>query len=374
MEIYQVGGSLRDELIGRPPSDRDYVVIGASETEFRKAFPAAVRVGRRQAVYYVNGDEYTLSRASGIMEDLHNRDLTVNSLAKDSSGRLYSHPRAMEDIDRRILRPLSLRNFIDDPLRVLRAARLAAGLPAFSPHPSLLTCMAEVAARGLLGKLAAERVGNETRKAYAAIRPDRFLNLLSETGALAPWFSEMQNAHRIPAGPVRYHTGSLLEHSGAVMKILAGDALAVWMGYCHDLGKTVTREEDYPHHYGHEQTGARLASAAAERLCLPIRYREAGQVAARYHMQAGRYPQLRPATRVDLLMTLSRKKLMKALFRLVQADKGKDHYPQAAQDLDIIRQVHLPEKYRNRGRESGMRLRELRCQALAGKNPVDREG
>ncbi len=365
MEIYQVGGSIRDQRIGRPAGDRDYVVIGVSEREFQTAFPEAVRVGGRHAVYYHKGDEYTLSAASTIQENLYTRDLTINALAKDASGRLYSHPKALEDIDRRILRPVCAGNFIQDPLRVFRAARLAASLSDFEPHPSLLAVMQQVAAKGLLQNLAAERVGNETRKAFAAGQPDRFLRLLSSAGALDPWFAEIRFTDQIPAGPVRFHSGSLFEHTCDVIHKLAGDSLTVWMGYCHDLGKRTTSEDMLPHHYGHDRAGVAPAAAAAARLRMPVRFREAGQAAARYHMTAGRYPRLRPTKKVGLLTTLHRSGLLQHLFKVVQADKGVDYFPEAAGDLDIIGRIRLPHNYRSLGRRSGDHLRELRCQALA---------
>lgn len=369
MEIYQVGGSIRDQLIGRQACDRDFVVIGASEQKFMAAFPKAQRVGKRHAVYYVKGDEYTISAAATIHADLQERDLTINALAKDKSGRMFSHPKALEDIRRRILRPVSEQNFINDPLRVFRAARLAAGLSGFSPHSSLSTVMKNVAAKGLLQNLAAERVGTETRKAFAAERPDKFLRLLSFTEALAPWFTEIQFADQIPAGPVGYHAGSLFKHICDVIQKLAGDPLTVWMGYCHDLGKQETPQDLLPRHHGHDRTGMTPAAAAADRLRMPVQFREAGKITARYHMVAGRYPQLRPAQKVDLLLLLHRSGLLRNFFKVVQADKGIDHFPAALRDFTIIRDIRLPEKYRSLGPQSGSHLRELRCQALAKNKP-----
>ena len=366
LSIFLVGGAVRDRLMGRPVQDRDFVVLGASKQEFLNRFPGAKRVGRRHPVYIVGRDEYILSNAPDIQADLLNRDLTVNALAEDADGRIFGHPEAISDLKQTVLRPISEQNFLNDPLRVFRAARLAACLPNFAIHPSLEQVMASVGGKGRLEGLAAERVGNEVLKACACPKPGRFLALLAHTGALAPWLHERSRATNVPAGPLTHHSGSLLEHVTQVMNRLAGSALLVWMGLCDDLGKTLTDPQQWPKHHGHDLAGEELALNLGNRLRLPNRYIRAGAVAARWHMVAGRYGLLRPGTKVDMLLMLHKCDLVEALFEVVRADKGQDHVTRAHTDTKRILSVRLPGKYHGMGPKAGEMLRQLRCRALGG--------
>ena len=365
MDIYLVGGTLRDELLGRPVHDRDYTILHGDETELRLRFPEAVRVGGRACVYIIRGDEYTLSPARSIMEDLETRDLTINALAKTPEGKIIGPDRALEDLRAKVLRPVRKQNFLDDPLRAIRAARFAAWFPEFEVHPSLIEAMALVGRSSLLQNVAAERVGREVLKAGQGTRPSRFLELLNETGLLTPWFPEVLGADAVPAGPAPFHDGSLLGHIADVMDRAAPEPELVWMALCHDLGKAKTDSNKWPSHHHHERLGAPLAEALGRRLRLPARYIRLGIIAAREHMTAGMYPVLRPGTRVDLLDRLGRNETdVTALFRLVQADSDNDYLNAALKDLTIVKNVRLPEKYRNMGAESGRMLRLLRCQAV----------
>jgi tRNA nucleotidyltransferase (CCA-adding enzyme) len=228
--------------------------------------------------------------------------------------------------------------------------------------------MRAVAAKGRLAEVSAERVGNEVLAALAAPRPSNFLRLLCETRALAPWFAEWQAADRIPAGPPAFHQDSVLDHTLTVMDRLVGTPLAVWMGFCHDIGKTATAPEHLPSHHGHEHVGERLAQELGGRLRLPQRFIRAGAAAARWHMVAGRYPELRAGTRVDLLVQLNGLKLVPEMMALVTADKpGLDMACMAA-DLKTILAVRLAPQEMGQGAKSGGRLRQRRCQALANRS------
>ncbi|MFW6324230.1 MAG: tRNA nucleotidyltransferase [Desulfovibrionales bacterium] len=370
MKILLVGGAVRDLLLGRPVRDFDFLVIGASEEEFMEQFPEARQVGRDFPVFLHQGHEFSFPRAEGVDGDLAARDLTINALALDEQGELYAHPQAIEDLHDRVLRPCSPDSFRRDPLRVFRSARMWAWLPGFRPHIELLESMREAGFRpGVLESLPRERVAGECLKAFEGIRPSRFIMLLHKGTCLSPWFQEIEGADRIPAGPAPFHNETLLGHICDTMDQLAGDPLKVWMGFCHDLGKKNTDSDILPHHYGHEKRGEILAKDLGERLGLPVKYIRAGAIAAGKHMTGGQYPSLRPGTRVDLLMLLHSKDLLEPFFRVVRADDGEDYLPQAKEDLKTILSVHLPEKDRNLGAASGEKLRDLRAQALAEKNP-----
>ena len=148
------------------------------------------------------------------------------------------------------------------------------------------------------------------------------------------------------------------------MDRLAGDPLSVWMALCHDLGKVTTPAEVLPRHLGHDQRGEALAQTLGERLRLPTRLIRAGADAARWHMVAGNYPDLRESTRVDLLMRLKSRGVLREMFRLEQADKARDHSALAQADLAVILAVKLPPEDCGLGQLSAEKLRNLRIQAL----------
>ncbi|WP_027359638.1 HD domain-containing protein [Desulforegula conservatrix] len=366
MKLYKVGGSIRDRFLNRAIHDTDYVVIGTDEKCFLAGFPSARPVGKKKAVYILDGNEYTLSHSKNIEEDLGSRDLTINALAEDDEGRIFSHPQSFEDIKNKILRPVNQKNFFDDPLRVFRAARFAAEFPDFYISDELTGIMKKTSEKGILSSITAERVGMEVLKAFAAPVPSRFLKLLFSTDSLNPWLEEIVNFPQIPAGPKPYHNGSLLEHTYNVMDRLAGDKLLVWMGFCHDLGKSLTDEKILPHHYGHEKTGVQLAERIGQRLRLPKAFIKAGKTASLWHMKAGTYGDLRPGTRVDMLTSLLKDELFEEVFKLSAADKQNDYFVIAKKDMETILKVKLPEEFRDLGEKSASKIRELRCQAISG--------
>ncbi len=368
MKIYLVGGSVRDLLLGRPAHDRDFVVEGATPEEFLKSFPNATPVGKSFEVFLIDHEEYALLRDSDIHTDLMARDLTINAMAFDVSDDICSiiaHPQAISDLANMILRPASETALSKDPLRVFRAARFFAELPTATAHPSLLTLMKQTAHENLLPHIAPERVSVETRKALATSRPDRFIELLNETDCLAPWFIELKGADTIPAGPPQHHKNSVLTHTYNVMRRLVGDPLRVWMGLCHDLGKTCTPSDKWPHHYGHDQTGAQLAQNLGKRLGMPNIFIQAGITAAADHMLVGKYDTLRPGTRVDLLDRLHRKNMVQHMIALAQADHMHDVQEEILRDLKAMLAVTLPEDARNMGPQSGLQLRNLRCESVS---------
>jgi tRNA nucleotidyltransferase (CCA-adding enzyme) len=367
MRFYLVGGAVRDLLLGRDLTDRDYLVTDCTREEFLRAFPEAQEVGQAFPVFWLYRTEFSFPRAHSLTEELRSRDLTVNAQLLDDDGNLLCHPQGLEDLRNRILRPASNHSFRDDPLRVFRAARFFAQLPNFTPHDELNNAMTRISDTGLLSSLPADRVGSEVRKALNAPSPGNFLRLLNETNCLCPWFGELEKAAEMAAGPPAHHDSDVLEHTCRIMDSLAGNELQVWMGLCHDLGKTLTPKNKLPRHHGHDHAGIRLAEELAIRLRLPNNLKVAGMKAAKWHMVAARYDELRPGTRVDLLMDTHLSGILAPLFRLVRADHSLDFEGRAAADLTSILQVRLNPEDRNRGRESGQMLRRLRAEALTRK-------
>lgn len=438
MNVYLVGGAVRDLLLGRSPREHDVAFEGDAAC-FLRQNPRARKVGRDIAVYLLDGVEYMPLRGT-IDEDLAARDFTINALALTETGVLRAHPQALEDLSMRCLRPASATALADSPVRAFRAARFAAQFPDFHVHPETLVQMRTLGSSGALAALPAEQVCRETMKALAAPCPGRYLRVLHAGQCLAPWFAELSDAAPVPAGPLRYHSGSVLDHTIKTMNMAAALAtrpegmtaagngecppagqtpreLVTWMALCHDLGKITTEPDVLPHHYGHEERGAPVARMLGSRLSMPTRFIEAGEAAARLHMRLGRHGQLRPGTKVDLLMELHTRRLLGPMCLLVVADgaacaggangqsgsegtTGADaadrHAPLsiaagteacAAQalprlsaaiepalaelrrrtgaELAALLAVSLPPAMRNKGEASGAHLRELRCVALS---------
>lgn len=364
MRIYLAGGAVRDLLLGRTATDKDYLVFGAEPDEFMKTFPDAQRVGKAFPVFIHHGSEFVFPRADSLENDLLHRDLTINAMLLGPDGELVCHKNALGDLQNKILRPASEESLREDPLRTLRAARFAATFPHFTVLPELLDAMRETAKKKLLDSLAKDRIAREVIKALNAPRPGNFLRTLSDAGCLSPWFVEFEHAADIPAGPAEHHDSSVLEHTCRIMDACAGNDLTVWMALCHDLGKTLTEPHKLPRHIAHEIRGEKPAQDLAKRIKMPNRFIVAGKLAATLHMNAARYDQMNPGKRVNLLMKAHRGQCLHELFQLAKADHGVDFGDRAKQELDAVLSVQLPERYQNLGEKSGIMLHQLRTEKI----------
>lgn len=216
MKVYLVGGAVRDELLGRPVSERDWVVVGATAEEMKAL--GYRQVGRDFPVFLhpETQEEYALARTErkigpghqgfevhadpsvALEEDLVRRDLTINAMARSAEGELIDPFSGVLDLQNKILRHVS-DAFAEDPLRVFRVARFAAILPEFEVAEETRSLMANMAAEGALAELSAERVWAELTKAIAGESAERFIGVLREVGALDPWFPEFHR--RMPTAP-----------------------------------------------------------------------------------------------------------------------------------------------------------------------------
>lgn len=208
MEIYLVGGAVRDELLGRPVGERDWVVVGSTPEELRAL--GYRQVGRDFPVFLHpdSNEEYALARTerkSGpghtgfvvhanenvtLEDDLVRRDLTINAIARAADGTLIDPHHGRSDLEQRLLRHVSPA-FAEDPLRVFRVARFAATLPEFTVAPETLNLMTQMAAAGVLDELSAERVWGELAKALGGEAPERFFSVLADAHCLSPWLVEL---------------------------------------------------------------------------------------------------------------------------------------------------------------------------------------
>jgi tRNA nucleotidyltransferase (CCA-adding enzyme) len=376
LKILIAGGAIRDLLLSRRPKDLDYLVASGTAEDFMKEFPDALPVGKSYEIFYLKGLEFSFPRKRGknieetISLDLLARDFTVNSFALDEEGELYAHPKAMDDMQNRVLRPSFPDCFREDPLRIFRAAVFSARFPEFSPHAELINEMKRCAENGWLNDIAADRVGVELRKGLSAPKPGNFLRLLIEGDCLEPWLTEFSGGTDIPAGPPKYHDKSVLGHTAEIMDKVAGNPLTCWMAMCHDIGKILTPDSILPSHYGHDKAGATPARTLGSRLMLPVKFIKSGETAALLHMKAGSYSELRPGTKVDLLMKLHTSDLLENMISLCRADRGEDVLQNAPADLAEILKVSLPMQERNQGKKSGEKLRSMRAAKLKSLRPA----
>ncbi len=323
MDIYLVGGAVRDELLGLPVGERDWVVVGATQPALEQAGYRAV--GRDFPVFLHpdTNDEYALARterktAPGyrgfvvnaspevtLEEDLQRRDLTVNAIARAADGRLVDPWGGVRDLEARVLRHVSPA-FAEDPVRILRTARLAARFHelGFTVAPETMALMRTMVAAGEADALVPERVWQETLTALQTARPDVFLEVLRDCGALAAVFPEIDALFGVPQ-PMRWHpeidTGVHMLLCMRAAARLGLDAEARFAVLLHDLGKGTTPKEYWPAHHGHEERSVTLARRLCERLRVPTAFRELAEIVARYHGLCHRAAELRPATLLKLL-------------------------------------------------------------------------
>ncbi len=321
VRVFRVGGSVRDELLGRPGADRDYVVVGATPetmlaSGFRpvgRDFPvflhpdtheeyALARTERKHGRGY-RGFEFFASPDVTLEEDLVRRDLTINAMAKGDDGTLIDPYGGATDLAAGVLRHVSPA-FAEDPLRVLRVARFAARF-AFTVAPETEALMRTLVASGELATLAPERVWQELARGLMEAHPWRMLAVLRDCGALQALLPEVAALYGVPQPPAHHPEIDTGVHVAQALDWAAAHALELPARYAvlaHDLGKATSRADDLPRHIAHEQRSVRLAAKLSERLKVPQECRDAAALTARYHGVVHRAAELRPATLLDLVL------------------------------------------------------------------------
>jgi tRNA nucleotidyltransferase (CCA-adding enzyme) len=323
MKVYLVGGAVRDELLGRPVGERDWVVVGATPEQMQalgyrlvgRDFPvflhpdtgeehALARTERKTGPGY-RGFEVRFSPDVTLEDDLKRRDLTINAIAQDADGTLIDPHGGRADIEARTLRHVS-EAFDEDPVRILRVARFLARFEplGFSIAPETMARMRAMVAAGEADALVPERTWQETAKALAEPAPAAWLRALRAAGALARIFPELDALSGVPQ-PEKWHpeidTGLHMELVMQAAAALTPEPRIRFAALMHDLGKGRTPRSQWPRHIGHEESGARLAAELAARLRVPTDYRELAVLAARWHGLVHRAGELRPRTILELL-------------------------------------------------------------------------
>lgn len=323
MKVYLVGGAVRDQLLGIPIKERDWVVVGAAPDELLKQ--KFRRVGRDFPVFLhpETNDEYALARterksAPGyygfecdfsatvtLEEDLARRDLTINAMAMDEQGTVIDPYHGQQDLQNKILRHVSPA-FIEDPVRVLRVARFAAryhklGFKLANETRMLMYAMVQ---RGELSYLVPERVWQEMQRALTEENPEQFFLTLRSCDALKVVLPELNTLFGIP-NPYQYHreidsgVHTLMVLQAAVK--LTPDPITRFAALVHDLGKALTPVISWPKHHGHEESGVSVIESLCTRLRIPNEYRSLAVAVSRFHLTIHRLFELRAKTMVKVL-------------------------------------------------------------------------
>lgn len=326
MQIYLVGGAVRDSLLNYPSSENDWVVVGATPEQmtdrgFRAVgqdFPvflhpksneeyALARTERKSGQGYKGFEFYTSTEVS-LEEDLIRRDLTINAMAQDDDGTIVDPYGGQKDLERKLLRHVS-DAFIEDPLRVLRVARFAARYHhlGFSIADETMDLMKSIVSAGEMSFLVAERVWKETSRALSEQSPQVFIKVLRDCGALKALFPEIDNLFGVPQRADYHpeidtgtHTLMALEQS-----VKLSDSNAVRFSVLvHDLGKALTPDSVLPSHKGHEKSGLPLVKALCDRLIVPNSHRQLAMAVTEYHLHSHKARELKPATLLMLFQNI----------------------------------------------------------------------
>lgn len=323
MDIYLVGGAVRDELLGLPVTERDWVVVGATPEALRTQGYRPVGKDFPVFLHPTTHEEYALARTERkigpgyhgfqvhaapevtLEEDLLRRDLTINAMAQDGQGRLIDPYGGLQDLKSRRLRHVSAA-FAEDPVRILRVARFHAryaGL-GFSVAAETLVLMQAMVAAGEVDALIPERVWAETAKALTEPHPECFIETLRACGALARVFPELDRLFGVPQQP-EYHpeidTGVHVLLCVQMAVRLGADPVTRFAVLVHDLGKGTTPPEEWPRHHDHETRSAELVRDLCTRLRVPNQYRDLAVLVAAHHLRCHRALEARPGTLLKLL-------------------------------------------------------------------------
>ena len=326
MKIFLVGGAVRDQRLGLPVRERDYVVVGSSADDLiargyrsvGKDFPvflhpetheeyALARTERKTAPGY-HGFTVHADPKVTLEEDLMRRDLTINAMAEGDDGRLVDPYGGLSDLNDRILRHVSPA-FAEDPVRILRLARFQArfapfGFTVASETLELMRCMVEA---GEVDALVPERVFQEFHKALSEAEPEQFLQVLMACGALKRLFPELASLIGVPQDPKNHPEIDTGAHMLLVLKEaarLSKDPKVRFASLVHDLGKGLTDPSFWPSHPGHEEAGLKPLETLCNRLRIPQAYARLAQKVVRYHGEIHKALTLNAEGLVDLIERL----------------------------------------------------------------------
>jgi len=303
MQIFLVGGAVRDTLLGIIGSDRDWVVVGSTPEEMvaqgftpvGKDFPVFLHPKTREEYALARTERKTAPGYKGFVvhaapdvtleQDLARRDLTINAIARDSEKNLIDPFNGQQDLHDQVFRHVT-DAFREDPVRILRLARFAARFPQFRIAPDTQSLMHAMVQAGEVDALVRERVWQELAKGLMAVQPSRMLQVLRDCGALQRLLPEVDRLYGVPQ-PEEHHpevdTGIHLEMVLDECARMNASLDVRFAALCHDLGKGNTHPTALPRHIGHEGRSVKLLRGVCERLRVPQTCKELAEVVAREH-------------------------------------------------------------------------------------------
>ena len=322
MNIYCVGGAVRDELLGLPVKDRDYVVVGstvqamldAGYKPVGKDFPvflhpktheeyALARTERKTAAGYKGFIVHASSEVT-LEEDLARRDLTINAIAKASDGALIDPFNGVADSQTKTLRHVS-DAFAEDPVRILRAARFAARFTDFTVAPETMRLMCQMVNNGEVDALVPERVWQELSKGLMEQKPSRMFEVLRACGALQKILPELDKLWGVPQPPQHHPEIDTGVHVMMVIDYAAKQNFSLPVRFAalmHDLGKGTTPADILPRHIGHEERSVQLLKEVSKRLRVPNDCKELAHIVAKFHGKLHQVTKMRPETLLIFLI------------------------------------------------------------------------
>lgn len=400
MQVYLVGGAVRDHLLGHPYHEKDYVVVGASPNQMLnlgyqpvgKDFPvflhpetkeeyALARTERKSGTGY-HGFEFYTDTSVTLEQDLIRRDLTINAMAMDEAGHVHDPYNGQQDLADRVLRHVS-DAFIEDPLRVLRVARFAARYHAMGFHVATetLDLMRQLTESGELNTLTPERIWKETSRALMESHADIYFEVLRSCGALKVLFPEIDALFGVPQRP-EYHPEidcgihTMMSLQQACRQNYDLDVrFAVLV---HDLGKALTPAEELPRHIMHEERGVQPVTELCERFKVPTYTKQLAIAVCKEHLKCHQALNLKPGTLWRLLQRLDvlrRPERVEAFVQACECDsRGRlgledRAYPQAQyvrEAMQVVRGIKAQDLPADiQGPDIGEMLIERRIHALA---------
>ena len=400
MQVYLVGGAVRDQLLGHPYHEKDYVVVGATPEQLLaqgyqpvgKDFPvflhpetkdeyALARTERKSGQGY-HGFEFYTDISVTLEDDLIRRDLTINAIAMDDDGKIYDPYHGHEDLNNKILRHVS-DAFAEDPLRVLRVARFAARYHqyGFTVAEETLALMQQLADSGELKALTPERVWKETSRALMERDADVYFETLRQCGALKVLFPEIDALFGIPQRP-EYHPEidcgihTLMSLQQACRANYSLDVR--FAALVHDLGKALTPKDELPRHIMHEERGVQPVNDICDRLKVPTNTKQLSIAVCKEHLKSHQAFTLKAGTLWRLLQRLDvlrRPERVEAFIQACECDsRGRlgledRDYPQArylTEAMQLVRSIKASDLPADvKGPDIGEMLIQKRIEALA---------
>ena len=324
MQVYCVGGAVRDELLGLSIKDKDYVVVGSTAEQMvasgykpvGKDFPvflhpntheeyALARTERKTAAGYKGFAVHAASDVT-LEQDLARRDLTINAIAKSPDGRLIDPFNGIADIKAKTLRHVS-DAFAEDPVRILRAARFAARFNDFTVAPETNALMQQMVQAGEVDALVPERVWQELSKGLMEAKPSRMFEVLRDCGALQKILPELDKLWGVPQPPQHHPEIDTGVHVMMVIDYAAKQNFSLPIRFAalmHDLGKGTTPADILPRHIGHEIRSVDLLKDVCKRLRVPNDCKELAHIVAKFHGKLHQASKMRADTLLEFLMDL----------------------------------------------------------------------